>query len=113
MKTKRNIILLILGYLVAAIFFSLVNPERLALIFILVPFLILFLLIYFTCLLILDVFFEFPTRQKRIVAIVVGIMPVLMLIIQSITQLTVRDVLLCISITVILIWYSLKANAVS
>lgn len=110
---QKKSIWLAAGYFLAAIFFVSVNPEKLPLIFILVPFLIIFGLLYATIYLILDTFFNISVHQRRIVALVLSIMPVLLLVIQSITQLTVRDVLLCIAITVIVIWYSAKSRVAS
>ena len=37
-------------------------------------------------------------------------MPVVLLLIQSITQLTIRDVILCTLITIIIIWYTSKTS---
>ncbi len=112
-KLQKQSTWLAVGYLVAAIFFMSVNPEKLSLIFILVPFLIIFGLSYTTINLVLGTFFNISQSQKRVVSLVLSIMPVLLLVIQSITQLTVRDVLLCVAITVILIWYSAKSRATS
>lgn len=108
--TKRNLFILVLGYLLALIFFTSVSPEGLPLIYILVPFFIVFILLYATVNMILATFFDISRYQKRLISLVLSIMPVLLLIIQSITQLTIRDIILCLAITVIIIWYSSRAQ---
>ncbi len=111
-RLQKNTLLLGFSYIAAAVFFVSVNPEKLSLIFILLPFLIIFGLIYATLNIVLDTFFDISIYQKRIVSLVLSIMPVLLLVIQSITQLTIRDVVLCLAITLIVIWYSAKSRAV-
>lgn len=107
---KKKSIGLIAGYVVVAIFFITVNPQNLSLIFILVPFGLIFILLYMTLTFGLDFFFTLSKHQKRVIALVASVMPVLLLVIQSITQLTMKDVLLCIAIAVIMLWYFIKLN---
>lgn len=111
MTMNKKLIMLALAYLGGFLFFAFVNPEKLPLILILLPFIIIFLLIYISVQIVLDIFFTLKTkRQSHIISLVLAVMPVLMLIIQTVTQLTVRDVILSISITTILIWYSLRSG---
>lgn len=50
-------------------------------------------------------------NTKRVISLTVSIMPVLLLLMRSITQLTIKDVLLCLFITIIMVWYSAKVNS--
>ena len=109
-KTKKRLIILLGIYLVVLVFFISVNPEKLPLILLLLPFLLIFLVMYLSLIFVLDTFFKIKSQPKRLIAFSVSIMPVLLLIIQSITQLTLRDVLLSISIVVIVVWYTIKLN---
>lgn len=101
---------LLLMYLLVGLFFLAFNPNNLPLVVFLVPFILLFALFYMTGRLVLRTFFSLRPSQERIVLLVTSAMPVVMLVIQSITQLTVRDVILCLAITVIIVWYGVKVN---
>jgi hypothetical protein len=107
---KTRVLLLAIAYVFALMFFVSINPEKLSLLFILLPFLIIFGLLYATVSFVLNVFFDITKVQKKIYSLVLSIMPTLLFIIQSITQLTIRDVLLSLSITVIIIWYTSKSK---
>ena len=108
---KKSIIKLLGFYLLVGLFFLVFNPNNLPLIMYVVPFVLVFILIYQTTNLLLDVFFSFKPKQKRIIQLVISIMPVVMLVIQSITQLTLRDVVLCLAITTIMVWYGARVYA--
>jgi len=108
---KKRLLILLGLYLFVFLFFIIVNPEKLPLVLLLLPFLLIFVTIYMTLILILDTFFKIKSQPKRLIAFSISVMPVLLLIIQSITQLTLRDVLLSISIVVIIVWYTTKLNA--
>jgi hypothetical protein len=110
-QTKKRLLTLLGIYLAVILFFVTVNPEKLPLVLLLLPFLLIFITSYLTLMLVLDTFFKIKTQPKRLIAFSVSVMPVLLLIIQSITQLTLRDVLLSLSIVVIIVWYTTKINA--
>lgn len=98
-------------YLAVGLFFVFFNPNNLPLVLFLAPFILIFVLLYQSVKLTLRTFFTLQPKQERVVILVLSIMPVVMLVIQSITQLTLRDVVLCLAITVILVWYGLKVNS--
>jgi hypothetical protein len=108
---KKPIVRLASLYLLVGLFFVFFNPNNLPLILFIVPFILVFILIYQTAKLVVKTFFSLKPQQERIVLLVVSVMPVIMLVIQSITQLTVRDVILCLAITTILVWYGVRINA--
>ncbi len=109
-NTKKRLLILAGLYILVLLFFVTVNPEKLPLVLLLLPFGLIFLVLYMTLTLILDTFFKIKPQPKRLVAFSISVMPVLLLIIQSITQLTLRDVLLSMSIVVIVVWYTVKLN---
>lgn len=107
---KKKLIKLGLFYLFVAGFFVLFNPDQLPLIFLLLPFILIFLTLYVTIVLVLRTFFSLRKRSEQLIAGSISIMPTLLLVIQSITQLTIRDVLLAISIVVVAVWYISKTS---
>ncbi len=102
---KKKISLVVASYILAGFYFMTVNPENLSLVFILIPFLIIFGLFFLSIGLFLDIFTKSSKKQKRLIAFVSSFIPTLLLVIQSITQLTIRDVILSSLILVIIIWY--------
>lgn len=111
-KLKKRYFWLMLGYIASFIFFISIRPEKLSLIFVLLPFFIIFILLYATINLVVNTFFNISHYSVKIISLVLSIMPVLLLVIQSITQLTIRDIILCIIITVIIIWYAIKSQPI-
>lgn len=97
-------------YLLVGMFFTFVNPDKLPVIGLLAPFLIVFLALYATAKLLLETFFELELGPRRIIALSVSLLPTLLLVIQSITQLTLRDVILVIAIVVVMVWYTTKVS---
>lgn len=107
---KKRIILIVASYLLAFFYFAGVNPEKLSIIFVLVPFIIIFTVLYLTINLFIDIFLKISKTQKHIITLVCSLMPTLLLLIQSITQLTLRDIILSLMIMALIVWYSLKLN---
>lgn len=108
---NKRLAVLLSSYLLAILYFSAVNPENLSVLFILIPFIIIFGLLYITISLLLDLFLIIPKKQKHIITLVSSLMPTLLLIIQSITQLTIRDIILSLMIMIIIVWYSMKLKS--
>jgi hypothetical protein len=111
-KNTSRLIITLLLLLSLVCFFMFVNPGRLPIVMTLVPFIVLFALIYSISQILLEIIFNLSNQKRRLVSLVLSIMPVLLLILQSISQLSIRDVWLCLAITIILIWYGLKFNSV-
>lgn len=107
---KKRIFLIAVSYLLSFIYFMVVNPEKLTIIFILVPFIIIFINLYLTINLLLEIFLNISKTQRRIITLVSSLMPTLLLTIQSITQLTIRDIVLSLMIMGLIVWYSLRLN---
>jgi hypothetical protein len=93
------------------IFFISVNPGTLPVALILLPFILLFLILLLGSNLLISYFFTISNKSRRVIALAVSVLPVLLLVIQSITQLTLRDVILTMAILVVIVWYSLRLNS--
>lgn len=102
---QKKMIMLVLLCISIALFFMFSDPEQLPLVATLVPFILIFTALFVTIDISLEVFFALEKTKKRIISLVLSIMPVVLLLIQSITQLTIRDVILCTLITIIVVWY--------
>lgn len=109
-KLHKRITSLFIAYILVGIFFIFINPEKMKLVYIFLPFLLIFGLLYWSIDTFILVFFSLVQSQRRIVSLVLSVMPVVLLVIQSITQLTIRDVVLCMVITVIIIWYISRSH---
>ncbi len=105
----------LIGYLfllfLTVSFFVAVHPDNLPVIFMLVPFILIFFVLYTGINIALRRFLSLKTGVRRWLALVLSVLPVLLLIIQSITQLTLRDVLLTLAIILILVWYVSKSGS--
>lgn len=108
---KKRLISFVLLIIFSFIFFSVVDPGQLPVAAILLPFLLIFCILYLGVRLILSNFFRLSAASERTISFALSTLPVLLLVIQSITQLTIRDVLITIGILVIIIWYTIKINA--
>lgn len=110
-KIKKQSGLLVIGYAGAVMFFLTVNPDKLSLLYILIPFIMIFGLLFASVNIFLGNFFNISNANRRLISFVVSVIPVFLLIVQSISQLTVRDVLISVAVALIIIWYSLKIQA--
>ncbi len=104
-KPQTNLLLLFIATLFVVVFFVFISPADLTLMFVFVPFILIFVILFWSIRTFLDLFFSLTTFRKRTISLVLSIMPVVMLVIQSVTQLTTRDVVLCLFITLIIVWY--------
>lgn len=104
-----------IGYLLLVLsgplFLAVTNPERLPLLFIVVPFVWLFVTLY------VSINFVFawrwpdsPRKRKIIVAGVGAALPVLLLVFESIHQLTIKDFLLAVALVAFISFYMSRAD---
>ncbi len=111
-KTKEQIrMYLLLGilYLSGPVFLLLTNPHNLPLPILILPFLWLFCVLFISTTLLLKAR-GVGQRKRAIVAGVIATIPVLLAIFQSIHQLSIKDVLLSLSVVVLAAWYVMKAD---
>lgn len=113
-KKIIRILLIIAFYLSLPLFILFTNPQNLALPLLVLPVLLLFLIIYVTVYLL---FFKKLKRSKRlsktriyIISGIVALVPVLLIVLASIGQFTIRDIILATVIVVCISWYLLKVD---
>ena len=104
-KYRRQLIGLIALYAVGLLFFMNTNPESLPLILLIIPFLYLFGVVYLTVLFVCRLL---QVRSAVFVALVVAIFGVLLFVLGSLHQLTLRDVIISLALTGLLTWYVVR-----
>lgn len=104
----QKIVGILFVYGIALVFFVFVDPNKLSLPLIILPFLIIFALLFYTLKFFLDLITTLSSHKKLLISLILSIMPTLLLVIQSVTQLSIKDIILSFGITIILVWYSLR-----
>lgn len=98
-------------YAFGPLFFILTSPESIPLVFVVVPFLWLFTVLFVTAWMLLNKVKLFESPRRRIVLSgALSTLPVLMLVLASIRQLSIRDVLLTLGILFLLGIYMSRAD---
>jgi hypothetical protein len=110
----RKTLLLIVLYMSLPLFLFLTNPQSLPLPLLILPIFLLFLITYTTIYLILVNKLRKSKRILRtrliIISAVVAIVPVLLIVLASIQQFTLRDIILSTVIVICISWYLLKVD---
>lgn len=106
----KPVLKICLPVLVLLLFLSTTDPYNLPLVTLLAPYALVFLIVYFSSFYILinTVFIktkQASTQKARILAGVLAAIIILFLILQSLGQLTIRDLLLAITLIGVLIFY--------
>lgn len=106
--TKRLVLLacLYIGGIVALLF---TNPQNLPLPLLISPFIYIFITLYLTVKLVVTILFSSKSLGTS-VGVTVSIFVVLSLVLASIRQLSARDLLISLAITIILSWYLVKVR---
>jgi hypothetical protein len=96
------------------LFIFLTNPQDLSIPFLILPVILLFIIIYVT------VYFGILKRFARakhisrtrmyVISAVIALVPVLIIVLASINQFTLRDVILASIIVIFISWYLLKVD---
>jgi hypothetical protein len=115
-RTNKNVVKLISTYVLAILFLTLTNPKRLPSVVLVVSFMLIFLALYYSVMAILDLSRDrdrqtivgLQVLRPRIVACLIAGFPILLLVLQSIGQLTARDVITAGAILVIAYFYVAK-----
>ena len=102
-------VVLVVLLLVAMLFLT--NPERLPLVFLILPFVLIFILFW----IILDMVLARKSeglvpKNKKVIVVIMASVPVLLLVLQSIGQLSIRDLLIIIGLSAGLVFYFAKTN---
>lgn len=110
-KLSYQIVFLLVTYGFGIAFFFLIDPRTLPLVLMIVPFLWVFIAIFFTCWVIMSHFEVFGSRKRRVIlGGVASGLPVLLLVLSSIHQLTFRDVVISVAIVSLLGLYMSRAD---
>lgn len=99
---RKQAVTLVLLYLFGLVFFMNTNPEELPLLLLIIPFAYIFAVLYLTILFICRLM---RVKSEVFVALLVSIFGVLLFVLGSLHQLTVRDVLISLALTGMLTWY--------
>lgn len=106
----RRLALIVTLYLSGPLFIVLTDPRHLPLPLLVVPFLWLFGSLFLTTWLILKDHKSVSRRQVVMIAGVVASIPVLLMVFQSIHQLSLKDVLLSVGLVLLTAVYMLRAD---
>lgn len=108
-----KLVILSLLYAVGPLFFMLTDPDKIPLPLLILPFLWLFAVVFITARLVLQRRVSATNKQVVIVSSLLACLVVLLLVFQSIHQLTIRDVLISLAIIGIAAVYLLRADFIS
>lgn len=105
-KQVQKLITIGLLWVSLPVFLLITNPEELPLAMLVVPFLLLFAMLYITARVALRIIFpSISTARLRLLAVLIGALPTLLLVLASIKQLTVRDTAIVVGLLVMLVFY--------
>ena len=101
-KHRKQVLILGLLYLFGLIFFMNTSPDELPLLLLVLPFLYIFLVLYLSISLVCQLI---GVRSSFFVSLVIAVFGVLLFVLGSLHQLTVRDMVISLALTCLLTWY--------
>lgn len=104
-KHRKQAIILLAFYLVGALFFMNTNPADLPLLLLIIPFVYIFGVTYLTVVLICRLL---GVKSATFVSLVVSVFGVLLFVLGSLHQLTIRDIVISVALTCLLTWYVVR-----
>ena len=107
-KHRKQAIILGTLYAVGVIFFMYTNPAELPLLLLIVPFVYIFVVLYLSILFLCRVL---QVKSAVFVSIVVSVFGVLLFVLGSLHQLTVRDLIISLALTCLLSWYVIRITS--
>lgn len=108
---RKKLLKLAAVYLTGIAFLVFTNPSNLPVPFLIVPFLLLFVAIFMTVHYVLEAHLATIARKRRVVmAGVCATLPVLLLVFESIHQLSMKDFLITVALIVCVSFYMLRAD---
>lgn len=112
-KVKKIILVSILVFSLP-VFLLLTNPETLPLPLLVVPNLLVFVILFTLFnILIKSVGQEMPDKRRKVIACLLAVFPTLIIVLQSLRQLTWSDFIIVVLIFIPLSWYLLKIDYLS
>lgn len=110
MGRKTSLITTVISYIISILFFASINPSSLPVGMLLAPFIVIFFVLYMTLYSSVLLFSDkVSSTQIKLITTLVST-ACLLLLIQSVTQLTIRDIVISLLIVTILIWYLSKTS---
>jgi hypothetical protein len=106
---KKQLFIVVSLWIVGLLFLLLTNPDTLPLPLLIVPFIYAFITLFLTIRLLVT-YFSRSQALGTSVGITITIFIVLCLVLASIRQLSARDLLISLAITIILSWYLTKSR---
>lgn len=110
MKLKRKILVILIALSTLLAFMALTSPKDIPLYLVLIPFALIAVICFFLIDLILYIFrpgLE-RSRKSKLIAVAISVSFVNFLLLRSINQLSIQDILISASITIILFIYIVK-----
>lgn len=108
-KFINSFVFLVILYLIGALFLAYTDPQKLPLPILILPFAYAFITVFLTLKLILTRLTN-SRRLSNSVGATVSIFVVLLLVLASIRQLTIRDLMISLALTIIISWYLIKTK---
>ncbi len=105
-KFNKQLLLPVVLYVVLFTFLFNTNPRELAIGWLLAPFALFFMALYFSFKPLFRRFASLSGRKVRILSGVAAAVPTLILLLDSVNQLTIRDVLLLMALGLVGIFYA-------
>lgn len=111
MKTKTHSIAMVFSYLILIVILLTTNPDNMPLPVITIPFIVIFLCLFLTADLIARyIFSNLKPKSRTKISMVLAVFPVLLIILQSINQLTVKDLIITVGLFLLLVFYFKKVD---
>ncbi|MCA9332370.1 hypothetical protein KDA00_00685 [Candidatus Saccharibacteria bacterium] len=107
----RKTLVLIIVIASLPLFLLMTNPEHLPLIFLLTPIALVFLIFYKSSMMLIGLYkSNTNVTKQRTMSSLLAALPTLLIVLQSIQQLTYKDVIIVIFLWLMLWWYLLKID---
>lgn len=106
-KRRKQIIVLAALYVLGMVFFMTTSPADLPLLLLVAPFIYIFVVLYLTVLFLCQIL---KVRQAKVIAMIISVFGVLLFLLGSLHQLTLRDALISLALTVTLTWYITRVS---
>jgi hypothetical protein len=105
-KQVQKVITLLLVWISLPVFLLVTNPETLPLPLLIIPFVLLFAVLYISAKTIIKTFLkDVPAKRRQTMAVVFALLPTLLILLASIRQLTVRDIAIIFGLLILLMFY--------
>jgi len=111
MKTRTQISTVILSYIILALLLLTTNPEKMPLPVIIIPFVVILICLFLTINIIIRyVISDLKPKSRFRISLALSAFPVLIIVLQSVNQLTIKDTLITIGLFLLLIFYFKKVD---